>query len=113
MAQRMRPQPLPSNPFATGSLLYQGYHLCLLSEAAAGTDETRLMYARVLGYLIVHIHTGQGKATIAQEVMDCYPDGEKMDKLALVYLNHLFRLCTWTFLNIYNSAHFLPGSSTE
>jgi hypothetical protein len=98
----MQPQPLPTNPFATGSLLYQGYHRCLLSEAVAGTDETRLMYARVLGYLIVHIRTEQGRDYIAQDVMDCYPDSEKMDKLALLYLNHLFRLCTWIFLNICN-----------
>ncbi|KAJ2918740.1 hypothetical protein MD484_g1648, partial [Candolleomyces efflorescens] len=87
-------RPLPPNPFAAPGLCSEAYDLFLRSEAAAvaGSDETRLMYVRVLGYLIAEIRTEEGQLYIAKDVKDCYPDPEKMDTLALFYINHFLRL---------------------
>ena len=90
----MPPQPLPHNPHNpnTEASLYDAFNQCILMEAGAGNNADRQMLARCLGYLILQLPQ-EAKGVVADEIVTCYADFEKMADLAQFYIDHLIRLC--------------------
>ena len=90
----MPPQPLPLNPYNpnTEASLYDAFNQCILMEADAGNNAHRQMLARCLGYLILQLPQ-EAKGIVANEIVVCYADFEKMAVLAQLYIDHLIRLC--------------------
>ena len=92
----MPPQPLPLNPYNpnTEAPLYDAFNLCILMEADAGHNGNahRQMFARCLGYLMLQLPQ-KAKEIVANEIVVCYADFEKMAYLAQMYIDHLIRLC--------------------
>ena len=89
-----RSQPLPQNPFnqAKDTLSYDAYQFCLANETEAH-NEKRLVYARLLGYLLKEDPGADARVVLAHEILACQPDGDCLDILAEFYTNHLIRLC--------------------
>ena len=55
-------------------------------------DSQRLMYARILGYLILEGPSDQARVTVAQEVVSCLNDNDKLD-LGKMYYDHYLCAC--------------------
>jgi hypothetical protein len=88
------PQPLPLNPYnhITEAPLHDAFGQCILMQADAGNDGNALMLARCLGFLMLELPQN-AKEIVANEIVLCYADFEKMADLAHIYINHLLRLC--------------------
>jgi len=56
------------------------------------------MYARCLGFLIIEAPDDDARDYISHEIMQCEGNGDRMNELAQLYINHLFRLCESLFL---------------
>jgi len=54
--------------------------------------EKKLIYARILGYLIREGPSSKAKERVAQEVNSCLDD-DQMDKLGQMYYEHYIRVC--------------------
>jgi hypothetical protein len=89
----LRPQPLPATR-DTRAPHHAAYEQCLRMEADGGADSDTdtQMLARCLGYLLRELPHEAGGG-VAQEIMDCGADFDKMKALARFYINHLIRLC--------------------
>ena len=53
----------------------------------------RLMYARIVGYLILEGPSDQARVTVALEVNACNGDEEKMLGIGRLYFDHYIRAC--------------------
>ena len=65
---------------------------CIMMEAEAGNDVDAQMLTRCLGYLITELPCEAGES-VANEVVGCNADLEKMTDLAHLYIDNLIRLC--------------------
>ena len=88
----MAPQPLPLNSHNpnTEALLYDAFNQCVLMEADASNNGNahRQMFARCLGYLILQLPQ-EAKGIVANEIVVCYADFDKIVDLAQIYIDHL------------------------
>ena len=67
-------------------------------QAAYSSDPSadrskRLIYARILGYLILEGPSDQARVTVALEVNACNGDEEKMLAIGHFYFDHYIRAC--------------------
>ena len=93
------PQPLPSTlpeSLNTSPHILLAYSRILQLEKASDYNredrETRLICARILGYLIREGPSSKAKERVAQEVNSCLDD-DQMDKLGVMYYEHYIRIC--------------------
>ena len=95
------PQPLPPTipeSLDTSSHMSLAYSKILRLEKASDYHSNRdirrnkLIYARILGYLIREGPSTMAKEHVAQEVNSCQNDDE-MDELGKMYHNHYIRVC--------------------
>ncbi|KAK0502204.1 hypothetical protein EDD18DRAFT_1346783 [Armillaria luteobubalina] len=107
-------EPLPDAPpddFRQGSPEYTAYQSCRTLEALGSSwgvvvggltreDSQTAMFrfspqvvARVLGYALVHSHTVQGKANVAEEILGCNQNGEFLAGLSYIYVMGMIRVC--------------------
>jgi hypothetical protein len=95
---QLMPQPLPNNPYATGTPTHQAYATCVTLEAgrapADWTGPPTEVCARLLGYMIIHSPTDDGRTNITNEINSCNADGMALHKLAKFYVDHYLRPCT-------------------
>ncbi|KAH6904878.1 hypothetical protein BKA70DRAFT_1431459 [Coprinopsis sp. MPI-PUGE-AT-0042] len=84
------PTPLPLNKWnrdsknADEAALFEAYETCLSMESGA-TGVLDLMYARILGYVLLHVPLDTGRTCIAHEILDCQADLSKFQSLAQRY----------------------------
>jgi len=71
------------------------------------------MYARCLGFLIIEAPDDDARDYISHEIMQCEGNGDRMNELAQLYINHLFRLCESLFLIFSHRSHFLPSPAGQ
>ncbi|KAG9026895.1 hypothetical protein FRB95_008348 [Tulasnella sp. JGI-2019a] len=85
--------PLPDNTF-TGAL-FIAYERCKVLEADAlavnTTGPNRGLKGRVLGYLLIHAPTEEGRMGVQTEIESCITDVQLMD-LAQLYIDHFIRI---------------------
>ena len=96
------PEPLPPTiPESLNTSLHipSAYSKILRLEKASDDShfkreirETKLVHARILGYLIREGPSTRAKEFVAQEVNFCQNDDE-MDKLGEKYYSHYIRIC--------------------
>ena len=75
-------------------------------EADAGNDGNAQMLARCLGFLMLEL-SHEASEIVANEIVVCYTDFEKMADLAQMYINHLIRLCGSYFAFNHQHASFI------
>ncbi|KXN89770.1 hypothetical protein AN958_05310 [Leucoagaricus sp. SymC.cos] len=63
----------------------------MFDDGAAGADKVALVLARCLGYLIREL-PAEANGVVANEVVACNADFEKMKSLSQLYIDHLIRL---------------------
>jgi hypothetical protein len=80
------------------------YNICLRLEKSLqeDADEGRdvginMVYIRILGYLIHHVHTDQGLKTVVYEIVSA-KDNSALLELGMSYYNHYIRACTFAAL---------------
>jgi hypothetical protein len=94
MSRFWPPQSLPLNPYDpnTEAFLHDAFSQCMQMEADAGNDGYAQMLARCLGFLMLEL-PHEASEIVANEILACYANFEKMADLAQMYINHLIRLC--------------------
>ncbi|KXN92720.1 hypothetical protein AN958_05741 [Leucoagaricus sp. SymC.cos] len=107
-------QPLPPNAYdpSTQAPFRDTYEQCLMMEAAAGADKVALVLAHCLGYLIREL-PAEANGVVANEVVACNADFEKMKSLSQLYIDHLIRLCESSFVLNRQRPLYLLSSSTK
>ncbi|RDB27062.1 hypothetical protein Hypma_005162 [Hypsizygus marmoreus] len=93
------PQPLPSIPsnYAPATSLHDAYTRCLDYELAATNfpdnafEITHLHAARLLGYLVLHAPTDNGRSNLCSEIIYCF-DHAALFELGMQYNNRLIRV---------------------
>ncbi|KAH6904872.1 hypothetical protein BKA70DRAFT_1402888 [Coprinopsis sp. MPI-PUGE-AT-0042] len=84
------PTPLPPNEWnpscqnADEVVWFAAYETCLSMEAGA-TGALDLMYARILGYLLLHVPLDTGRTCIAREILECQAGLPMLQNLAQHY----------------------------
>ncbi|KAF8573903.1 hypothetical protein K439DRAFT_1399426 [Ramaria rubella] len=93
------PQPLPVNPYTAGSQEHQAYTICLaLQENAANiptpwkSGPSSLVCSRLLGYMIIHSPTEQGRMNITKEIKSCSKGAAQLYQLAKFYIDRYLRV---------------------
>jgi hypothetical protein len=91
------PLELPSHLRDKSAQITGAYAAVLDLEQTSGheIDRRKLMYARILGYLILEGPSDQARATVAREVASC-ANNEHMLDLGKAYFDHYIRACTPT-----------------
>lgn len=87
-------KPLPFNPYNLSSEpeWYNAYQWCLQIEPHCLNDKGQdLVYARILGYLILKAPTSEGRNYISNEILSC--DKAELYELAEVFLSGVLTLC--------------------
>ncbi|KAF8058718.1 hypothetical protein FPV67DRAFT_1427977 [Lyophyllum atratum] len=92
-------QPLPSIPshFAPSSSFYEAYTKCLDYELSAtnvlgnALEFTHLHAARLLGYLVLHAPTDNGRSNLCSDIISRL-DKAALFEFAMQYNNHLIRV---------------------
>ncbi|SRR6266478_7535611 len=94
------PLRLAENPTLTGA-----YTIILrLEDDSLKVDDSRkLVYARILGYLIREGPSDQARVTVAQDVISCHTNQEKWD-VGRMYFNHFIRSCMLLLLSLISHA---------
>lgn len=98
LATAIGPTPLPHIPWsdttAEGVVWCEAFKECLSWEkdsTADGRIDSDLVYARILGYLL--LHASHGRTHVAREILECEADATKLRKLAKLYQDHLLQAC--------------------
>lgn len=103
-SQLSMPQSLPSelpeslNNSDVVSEMHPAYSRILLLEKTAHSNsnrkirEQKLIYARILGYIIREGPSVRASERVAKEVISCQND-DQMDKLGEIYYLHYIRAC--------------------
>ena len=90
-------QPLPNNPYATGTPAHQAYTTCITLQndfsLVNWLGPPMLVCVRLLGYLIIHAPTPVGHMCIKNEINSCNDDKEKLHILAQFYINNFLHIC--------------------
>jgi hypothetical protein len=91
------PHPLPINPYVAGSEMYKAYRRCLEFEgndvqAPWSSGPSSLVCARLLGYMIIHLPTNNGRTNISNEINSC-GGLDNLHELAKLYIDHFLRSC--------------------
>jgi hypothetical protein len=93
--------PLPANEFDSGTVQFSAYARCKsLEEHAHGLQRdglSPLVCARILGYMLLHAPTDEGRGKVANEITSYAGDSELMG-LAQSYSNNFIRCCECPFL---------------
>jgi len=93
------PQPLPPNPYPPGPW-HDAYNRCLDFEThapdfpAPRSGPTRLICARLLGYIVLEAPGDKGRDTMSREIMSA-ANGAALDTLAKYFLHHFIRCCEY------------------
>lgn len=91
------PQPLPNNLYVAGMPAHQVYATCLALEAGIELSNwsgpPTPVCARLLGYMIIHSPTNEGRSNIVTEINSCLDDDVKLHELAKFYVWHYLRCC--------------------
>lgn len=87
---------LPANPYPNG-LWKNAYDKCLIYEAAvvnqlSSDPLSPVIYARLIGYLIIHAPTTGGRDIICSEVDGCHTTNALTD-LAKQYMDFFIHWC--------------------
>ena len=92
------PVPLPNNPYDAGTPTHQAYETCRTLEAgptpANWCGPPTVVCARLLGYIIIHAPTEEGRTNITNEINSCNDDNMTLHRLAKFYVGHFLRPCT-------------------
>jgi hypothetical protein len=92
-------QPLPLNPYVTGSPEFTAYANCANLETNAFNlpvpdhGPTPLVCARLLGYMILHAPTHAGRSSISIEIVSCNNNPGRLLELASFYFDRFVRCC--------------------
>ncbi|CCM02473.1 uncharacterized protein FIBRA_04573 [Fibroporia radiculosa] len=86
---------LPSRTY----LLSQGFHenavsaydVCLRFEEQVAGDDKATIYARILGYLILHAPSGGALQQVVKEIHSCSEDYNRLSALGECFMNQFFR----------------------
>jgi hypothetical protein len=96
------PSPLPPNPYAVETPMHTAYSTCLALQAQAphlqvpwAATPTPLVCARLLGYMIIHSPTAQGRTNICNEINSCNGDRDLFHNLAKFYVDRYLRSCKY------------------
>jgi hypothetical protein len=98
-----RMPPFPPSEFN----LQSGYNICLQFEKDVYSKSSKftskfddlkftppaLVCARILGYLIIHAPSVAGRYLVANEVISCNYDVERLAALGRMYYLHYIRVC--------------------
>ncbi|KAH6890703.1 hypothetical protein BKA70DRAFT_1202019, partial [Coprinopsis sp. MPI-PUGE-AT-0042] len=90
------PTPLPPNQWDPCSrnpeevVLFSAYDVCLSMETGA-SGLLDLIYARILGYLLLHVVLDSGRVCIGKEILQCQGYLPKLHFLAQGYQQHLLQ----------------------
>jgi hypothetical protein len=76
------------------------------ANAHAGNDGKAQMLVRCLGFLMLEL-PHEARETVANKVVGCSADFEKMAELAQMYIDHLIRLCESYFA--FNHQHAISS----
>ncbi|KAJ3515777.1 hypothetical protein NLJ89_g1537 [Agrocybe chaxingu] len=92
------PTPLPPNLYASGTPMHTAYSTCLAFQAQApqlqvplAANPTPLVCARLLGYMILHSPTSQGRANICNEIRSCNGNRDMFHDMAKFYVDRYLR----------------------
>jgi hypothetical protein len=90
------PQALPNNPYPAGTPPHQAYATCLALQASFPLlnweSPSTQVCARLLGYMIIHSPTDDGRVNIVNEINSCSND-EELHNLAKFYIDNFLRVC--------------------
>lgn len=93
--------PLPANEFDSKTSQFSAYARCeSLEERAHNLKRDGLpplVCARILGYMLLHAPTDEGRDKVVTEIMSYAGDSDLMD-LAQSYSNNFIRCCECPFL---------------
>ena len=92
------PEPLPINPYEAGTPTHQAYYAtCERMEVGFPlpnwSGPPTVACARLLGYMIVHSPTDDGRTNITNEINSCNGNELALHKLAKFYVDHYLRPC--------------------
>jgi hypothetical protein len=91
------PEPLPNNPYAAGTPTHQAYETCRALEVGPAPANwygpPTVVCGRLLGYIIIHAPTEEGRTNITNEINSC-ENNMSLHKLAKFYVDHFLRPCT-------------------
>lgn len=90
--------PLASSPEAMqlGSSELSAYRVCLDFQENV-TEPTRIIYARVLGYLILYAPNQSARAEITKVIHSCSHGFEALSELGQSFLDYYIRPCKFSF----------------
>ncbi|KAF8635787.1 hypothetical protein AX17_003844 [Amanita inopinata Kibby_2008] len=114
----MHPQPLPCQLPAHISSIprAQSAYTRILNfeESAAATHSkpTLLIYARVLGYLILHGPSDTARATVTKEILSCI-DEDALAELGKFYFDHFIRPLVFLLTTLRQAKGHTPASSSH
>jgi hypothetical protein len=79
--------------YAAATSLTSAYDICLTFEKEAKEDGKekdgrRLVYARILGYLLLKLPRHASKARVALEIRSCGDNSDKLSNLGQMYNEH-------------------------
>ena len=85
------PEPLPINPYEAGTPTHQAYATCERMEVGFPlpnwSGPPTIACARLLGYMIVHSPTDDGRTNITNEINSCNSNELALHKLAKFYVD--------------------------
>jgi hypothetical protein len=107
------PQPLPENPYDsnTDAPLHDAYSQCVMMETVSDNNQESVMLARCLGYLMLELPGSEARGFVANEVVACEANFDKMATLSQLYIDHLIRLCEFCQCFAFNQQHAIDNSS--
>jgi hypothetical protein len=84
-------QPLGPNPYTAQAhpKSNSAYDQCLQLQIS---NPQLTMHARCLGYLIIEATDDASRDYISEEILQCMADDKKLQDLAKLYIEHIFRL---------------------
>ncbi|KIK64646.1 hypothetical protein GYMLUDRAFT_39659 [Collybiopsis luxurians FD-317 M1] len=94
MGNDLHTGPLPS--FMTAGLqgnALQAYKTCLVFERYADGDDIQVLYARILGYLMLHAPSSFSSEEISKTISACGKDFDELSQLGKTFLDFLI----WPF----------------
>lgn len=88
--------PLPQNPYTAPNewKWHDAYDACLKIEpASTGDTEKDVVYARILGYLILEAPASAGRDYISEEILNCEGNTTKLLELAEFFVSSVMPIC--------------------
>ena len=113
MAPLALPAELPSRLSASPTIR-GAYPIILRFEQSAQThpDPKRLIYARILGYLILEGPSDEARVAVAREVLSC-ADEDALTTNGKMYCDHYIRACELLLLPVFRPSETLAVKKTK